>query len=949
MTQSPNPTTTRQFVQYFDQSAKDVVTQGIPEDVIVLKKCGHSLSQKSADDLLANRMPCPECRTSFTHDDYVKSVALRSLAEARKNVDTSADEPSPEAVEHFEKAKQFANLGKKDQAVGEIFEALNLHPNYEKAKAYLEFLLNTPQTSSSTPLAELPESAKPPQEAKDAYETGVFFYNQGKYDDAELAFNSALTILPSYTDAKRYLSMISIRRKSFSSVQKPAAQSTPAAIASFSPLQPQVTVAASSPSHSSRDMQFPPTFAPPLKTLPVTSVVHSTAPILIPSQALVRNVPHLSPQLKTQLQTSFGLTDSQIESCTWDLSGQKIDQKKMQILIQALEGCPYVNELILRDSELGQSVLDLLDWLRQHSQITKLDLSHQEVFAFEPFEQLKKLLSAPSCSLAEVNLTNCCIAENRTAQLVAQNTTLTRLNISDNELGEAGLNALGEALSKNPKLPLEVLRLARICQANSKYGKRAISINNMEKFLEWLRVVRQLKGLDLSGNFIDMPAILKALIHNSKLQFTQLHLTSLLLDLKNWPIFANWLKTQVSMTKLSLSLVCEEESYCTSSLENSSHGYQGQGLLNRKEEQQLQSVYKTTSDEGYKHYPKVTHYFYPEQKTIDDHNRNKLTQKKRYEQSLEIWRQAKRRVVEKLFVVVTHSIQAPLEELNLEGSPIGDYGALLLGRALASNSTLQVLNLSKTQLQTPGIHALASATGARQNQVLVVLNLRNNLIFISSNVPYYPSIPETQPAQHTIGSALQPLLTKTITLEKLNLGLDDSFVQQDRDFYVSKKAADAQIQYQASWYAPGNKFGNNWDCRNDMLAKNFQDNTSKFQAEYEANLLQKGSSEIKALAEVLCCCPSLPLRELNLEGVRMGVEGAQALAKWLVHNTSLEKLYLRNTAITSKGMIALAEALNKNIKTALIVLDLRNNAINAEVRFALNDLLPKKTKALIDP
>ncbi|WP_079979186.1 hypothetical protein [Candidatus Protochlamydia sp. R18] len=57
-------------------------------------------------------------------------------------------------------------------------------------------------------------------------------------------------------------------------------------------------------------------------------------------------------------------------------------------------------------------------------------------------------------------------------------------------------------------------------------------------------------------------------------------------------------------------------------------------------------------------------------------------------------------------------------------------------------------------------------------------------------------------------------------------------------------------------------------------------------------------------------------------------KGAEAIAYYLVSNTTIKSLYLNRTHISDKGMEAFAQALASN--TTLKIIDLSNNQISDE-------------------
>ena len=79
------------------------------------------------------------------------------------------------------------------------------------------------------------------------------------------------------------------------------------------------------------------------------------------------------------------------------------------------------------------------------------------------------------------------------------------------------------------------------------------------------------------------------------------------------------------------------------------------------------------------------------------------------------------------------------------------------------------------------------------------------------------------------------------------------------------------------------------------------------------------------------------LRELNINTIRFGVEGAKAIAEALIINTQLTKLEMRDNIIGDEGTKAIAEALKINVY--LKKLDIGKNKIGDEGAKAIFDAL----------
>ena len=132
---------------------------------VSLVPCGHSLNEDTARLLQSRatqgRQPlCPIERCAFREwtNNYsfrhVVEVALNPAAKATDsaarsvlNSQSQTDRRSSEAVAFLEQGKKLLTDGFKEKAVEAFLKALELQPEFEKAQAYLDVVLNPPAPS----------------------------------------------------------------------------------------------------------------------------------------------------------------------------------------------------------------------------------------------------------------------------------------------------------------------------------------------------------------------------------------------------------------------------------------------------------------------------------------------------------------------------------------------------------------------------------------------------------------------------------------------------------------------------------------------------------------------------------------------------------------------------------------------------------------------------------
>ncbi|HUD01377.1 MAG TPA: hypothetical protein VMR37_03560 [Rhabdochlamydiaceae bacterium] len=642
----------------------------------------------------------------------------------------------------------------------------------------------------------------------------------------------------------------------------------------------KLAISTAKPSPAPSLPELSPAFRPAFSSLPssvVSAPIGKASPASLASHTVSPPVPNLSQDQKARLHKSMGLTEEDLTRSSWNLSGKVIDP---QLLLDALKGCPYVVDL---------------------------DLTHllnSQIYGHPPF-----------------------------ITLLTTNTTLTRLDLSHNKLGIQGILAIGVALAKNPRLPLQELRLANICESEISYynsymnttGKPRLSSldSGMGPFLEWLSVMRGLQVLDLSENNFDPKPLMEALQKNARLGLTELSLSKVPISPKDAGILDS-LSGDQSLRKLAVCLQGIEQSY--------------HGLLTTAEEAQHDQALKEAEQQGKSKFPTKwsPHWGVDWEKD----RRNDFINDQFQPRRAAIFSQVQRRILDRFFSFFQR-VNPSLTELDLSCSEIGDYGACLIGRWLESNTTLQRLNLSETELCYPGMRALAASLSKNRNLQLSDLDLSNNLSYLP-RLYSFTAVEESNVAtSETVAEALSTWLVSSTILRRLNLSRDKKYLQKRKKEYIEEFLHRNKREYTNPmdvFHTP------NWGWTEGQK----KELTQQAEAAFEQLLSKNDEVEVSSLAVILQRNHRRPLTELNLEGWKIGPKGAAALGRWLKTQTTLKRLNLKDTALGLEGVKVIAQALSGNGNNLLADLNLQGNAIDTQARFMLQEAVPSSCRLLID-
>ncbi|MBS4171082.1 leucine-rich repeat domain-containing protein [Neochlamydia sp. AcF95] len=156
----PIPRQQTDFRSTVSENIEDAVSGELMTRAVTLIPCGHTFNEDTAIQCLARNKLCPLDRQLI--ERHIPNYTIRHLAETAEShpLEEHKNEPSDEAIEHFLRAKQYAEKGNHEAAVEALLQSLRLSPTYEKAQAYLEFCLKRSSNSSSKPLFPCREKGK---------------------------------------------------------------------------------------------------------------------------------------------------------------------------------------------------------------------------------------------------------------------------------------------------------------------------------------------------------------------------------------------------------------------------------------------------------------------------------------------------------------------------------------------------------------------------------------------------------------------------------------------------------------------------------------------------------------------------------------------------------------------------------------------------------------------
>jgi len=244
-----------------------------------------------------------------------------------------------------------------------------------------------------------------------------------------------------------------------------------------------------------------------------------------------------------------------------------------------------------------------------------------------------------------------------------------------------------------------------------------------------------------------------------------------------------------------------------------------------------------------------------------------------------------------LSTIAKHQREMNLRELHLAGCRVGFFGAKAV-QAIGLPPSLEVLNLGNNAITNDGVWQLSSVVASLEK--LRVLNLSSNQLGDDS-------------ASELARTCLPALSRSLITLD-----------------------------------LSGNKdIGDNGA---EVLAESLRrssDTVALCKLILTYNSI--GNVGASALGALLGECSVVGLVELDLNGNKVGDEGAVALAKGIETNTLLTHLNLKANNIGDEGAAEFVDSLDHN--TTLLSLDLTHNSVSSSRTMVLDMLLKHRTPA----
>ncbi|XP_068700169.1 NLR family CARD domain-containing protein 3-like [Montipora foliosa] len=254
-------------------------------------------------------------------------------------------------------------------------------------------------------------------------------------------------------------------------------------------------------------------------------------------------------------------------------------------------------------------------------------------------------------------------------------------------------------------------------------------------------------------------------------------------------------------------------------------------------------------------------------------------------------------------------INSTLTELILDYNEIGDSGAAALAKAVEINSTLTRLTLDYNEIGDSGAAALAKAVEI--NSTLRELDLFKNGISgsgaaaLAKAMEINSTLTQLYLSGNSIGDSGAAALAKAVeinsTLRELDLSGNGI---RDSGVAALAKAVESNSTLR-HLYLSGNSIG---DSGAAALAKAVEINSTLTKLPLSKNRI--GDSGAAALAKAVGI--SSTLRELNLSRNGISDSGAAALAKAVGISSTLRELNLSLNGISDSGAAALAKAVEIN-------------------------------------
>jgi Ran GTPase-activating protein (RanGAP) involved in mRNA processing and transport len=265
-----------------------------------------------------------------------------------------------------------------------------------------------------------------------------------------------------------------------------------------------------------------------------------------------------------------------------------------------------------------------------------------------------------------------------------------------------------------------------------------------------------------------------------------------------------------------------------------------------------------------------------------------------------------------------------LQNINISKNDIGVEGAKAIAEALANNTTLIELNIGINNILDEGAEAIAEAL--KSNNKLLALYISENNLTYKSAYEFAIILKKIKTLKifdisknkidgdgaKAIANAFtpSPILEYNTTLEELSIGTANI---GDTGVIAIVKALKNNISLKTLIIDDNNITDEGAIAIAALLNKNTNSTTTLRFININDNKI--GIVGAKAITDSLK--DNTTLKKLFFCNNNIGVEGAKAIANALTINKSLEILYLEDNNFDDKGIIALTDSLKNNINTKL--------------------------------
>ena len=589
------------------------------------------------------------------------------------------------------------------------------------------------------------------------------------------------------------------------------------------------------------------------------------------------------------LQQKVQSGDDNIDEELWFID-EITDPKYLREFLQCCLDVQHVN---LTNTITDNQMLIFCHCLMNNSTLTELNLSNNNITD----EGAKRLAEAikVNTTLQELNISMNKITDEgakRLAEAIQINTTLQELNISMNKITDEGVKRLAEAIQINTTLQELNISMNKITDEGAKKLAEAIQINTT------------LQELNISKNWISKEEVMRIVeactinrtlhklvcTHNNLSKSGLAAINEYIRKENALQVFdASWNSVIASSRCRSQLVIPTFQSlrWSLDSWENNLFDYNKQVWF--------------VNDSIWKNIPcRFTHDSLLELKfpsySIMPNVQVDIMQGVMQVDTLQKLDISYNRISDDEVIAFSECLKTntTLIELNMSYNDITCKGASVIAEAIQLNTTLQKLNISYNRISED--EAIAFSECLKTKTALIDLNMSWNGI--------------TRKGASVIAEAIH----LNTTLQKLNISYNRISDDGAIAFSECLKTNTALIDLNMSW--------NDITCKGaSVIAEAIQLNTTL----QKLNISHSKISDDGAIAFIECLKTNTTLIELDMSGNNITCKGASVIAEAIQLNTTLQKLNISYNRISNDGAIAFSECLKTN--TALIDLDMVMNNI----------------------